>query len=440
MKRAFLTILLASLSFLAFGAGEGLYYYRVDSPCKAVPIFSENGRIQFEEGDWFATPDFLGMDAEKDYPYPPVEMNGTWYGLGPFYHIITDKQIAAIKAGSKTVVNNPEGLLRSLSEHPRRTDYVRTQEMQDRADKVLADYDKMQAKQAHGSKHRKSNGEKGTFWIALLCLIPALLPVLAIFILSLNYEAEDEKKKEYKDRSKLPWWGLLMLLVQAGVFVGYYFILKPIMTVPGNDSIASPGGGDSGWIWAVIVAAIIFIILFCSGVMRFHREMYASWDLKAKPVIVSGVLSLMFLSTTATIAAYLGISALFKLIGAEAIGDPLGVLVGVILFFLVPLLFMRGAIIKQNPAAKPMAFLLIMFDLLAITVGVVIAMLALAGYIIKVVIDIFTGTGAGVSGIGAKDLLGGDRHCDSCIHFRTANCPYKDDVDSGTLAKSCYQR
>ena len=67
-----------------------------------------------------------------------------------------------------------------------------------------------------------------------------------------------------------------------------------------------------------------------------------------------------------------------------------------------------------------MAFLLIMFDLLAITVGVVIAMLALAGYIIKVVIDIFTGTGAGVSG--------------------TANCPYKDDVDSGTLAKSCYQK
>lgn len=87
-----------------------------------------------------------------------------------------------------------------------------------------------------------------------------------------------------------------------------------------------------------------------------------------------------------------------------------------------------------------MAFLLIMFDLLAITVGVVIAMLALAGYIIKVVIDLFTGTGAGVSGIGAKDLLGGDRHCDSCIKFRTANCPYKDDVDSGTLAKSCYQK
>ena len=63
MKRALLTILLASICALAFGAGEGLYYYRVDSPCKAVPLFDDSQIVHFEEGDWFATPDFMGIDA-----------------------------------------------------------------------------------------------------------------------------------------------------------------------------------------------------------------------------------------------------------------------------------------------------------------------------------------------------------------------------------------
>lgn len=431
MKRTLLTLLLAGLSFLAFGAGEGLYYYRVGSYCKAVPIFTDKGTIQFEEGDWFATPDFLGMEAMKDYP--PVEMNGVWYGLGPFYKIISDKQLAAIKAGDKTVVNNPAGLLKSLQEHPRRTDYVRTDEMVARAEKVRADYQKMQS---DSGKARKPKGERSGFWLALLALLPALGPVIALYVISQCYVGEEEKKKEYKDRSRKPLWGILMLLLQAGVLVGYYFILAPKFEVPEGGGSAAAG---KGLIWALVVAAVLFVIFFCSGVLHFHKEMYSSWDLRVKPVLIKGGLGLLFLSTPAAAFSFLGIYELGKLLGVETLGASLGAIVGVLLFCLMPYLLMRKAIIKQNPAAKPMVLTLVAFDLLAVTVGVVIAMIALAGYIVWWCFNLFTGAGAGVRGIGVEDLLGGERHCGSCALYGTPNCPSRSNVTSGTPAKHCYK-
>lgn len=276
------------------------------------------------------------------------------------------------------------------------------------------------------SGRREKSGD-GTFWITLLALVPALLPAGALFVLSLNYSADQEKKKAVKSR-KLPIWGIVMLLLQASVFVGYYLVVSKVVIPSGEivqGSSAGAASGGFGWIWAIVVAAVVFLILFCSGVMRFHTEMYGVYDLRSKPVILSGAVSFIFLSTTVSIAAGIGVYYLLNVLGVnDDISTGAAVALAIPVFLAMPLLSMRKAILKQNPEARSMVGLLVVFDILAIVVGIVIALLALAFFIFKTLANMLIGGGTGIKGLGYEDMLGGASHCGSCEYFGTSDCPY----------------
>lgn len=272
----------------------------------------------------------------------------------------------------------------------------------------------VKAEKSSAPRQHKKKSKDGTFWSTLLAFLPALLPAGGLYFLSEFYSAEEEKKKAVKSK-KLPIWGIVLLVIQGAVFVVYMSIF-PKVNLPLDKGW--------GWAWATLLAVIIFLIFFCNGVLRFHMEMYKVYDLKTTPVILKGALSFFILGPFAAFAAGGVVYFLLHILGInEDFCTGTGVVLGALVMVAMPVLSMRKAILKQNPEAEPMVGLLILFDILALIEGIVVAIIAFTYFVVKNFSKLAIFGANGTKGLGHEDLLGAAHHCGSCKYYHN-DCPY----------------